>query len=234
MPRPSAQERRLEYLEIGAAIVAEFDDRAASERSVEALANVKLADVADRAGVTKGALYHVWSGQEEYREDLLRRLFDHSQQAGVRELTSLLSDPGIASDPRAGLRKVADYVFQQLKDDRAFFARFSFFLYARNPRVNELLVSGDAAVADEMDPFVTVYLDQIGRRIREPFTTRQLLVSMHSYFQGLCLRYRTSPDLVDKPALDDPDGPSMYAFGLEALLHHFSEPAPRADAAVDA
>ena len=223
MPRTSAEQRRQDYLDIGAAIVAEFDASAAGA-AVDALANVKVAEVAERAGVTKGALYHVWPTQEAYRKDLLERLLEHSRQSGVRELGELLSDEELTRDPRRALREHAEYVFGTLKDDPTFFARFSFFLYAADPEVNELLNRGDAAVIEEFTPFIEGYLELQGRRIRAPFTVEMLLVSMNALFHGLCLRYRSSPDLVDKHALDDPDGANMYAFGIEALAEHFSEP----------
>lgn len=231
MTRRSAAERRLDYLDVGAAIVSEFGDDEAAAATVEALANVRLADVAERAGVTKGALYHVWPTQEAYRQDLLERLLEHSRQRGVRDLPELIDDPEVAADdPRAMLRRFADYAFDALKDDPAFFARFSFFLYATNETVNELLTRGDDSVIEDFTPLVEQYLAAVGRRIREPFTIELLLTATTALFQGLCLRHRTSPDLVDGPVLDDPDGPRMYAFALESLLDHFSEPVRMADA----
>jgi AcrR family transcriptional regulator len=226
MPRPSAEQRRRDYLDVGAAIVAGYSGQDAAAATVDALANVKLAEVAERAGVTKGALYHVWPTQEAYRKDLLERLLEHSRQGGVRELVELLSDEELYGDPRRALREHADMVFHALKDDPAFFARFSFFVYAADPEVNALLNRGDQAIVEEFTPFIEAYLELVGRRIRKPFTVELLLVSMNAIFHGLCLRYRTSPDLVDKPVLDDPDAPTMYAFGIEALVQHFSEPVP--------
>jgi AcrR family transcriptional regulator len=223
MPRPSAEQRRRDYLDIGATIVAEFD-ATSDGAAVDALANVRVAEVAERAGVTKGALYHVWPTQEAYRKDLFERLLEHSRQAGIRDLGELLSDEDLTRDPRRALHEHAEYVFRALKDDPAFFARFSFFLYASDPEVNELLTRGDDAVIAEFTPLIEAYLELQGRRIRPPFTVEMLLISMNALFHGLCLRYRTSPDLVDKPALDEPNGPNMYAFGIEALAQHFSEP----------
>lgn len=233
MSRPSARERRVEYLEIGATLVSEYDVYNPSPGTVEALANVRIADVAERAGVSKGALYHVWPTQEAYRQDLLQRLLEQSRQPGVREIRRLLDDPEVVHDPRRALHDYGRFVFDAVKDDPSFFARFSFFVYASNPVVNELLARGDDEVISEFGPFVELYLSVIGRRIREPFTVELLLTSINALFQGLCLRHRTSPDLVDKAALDEGDGPNMYAFGLEALLQHFSEPVPSTDEDTD-
>ena len=70
MKRPTAEDRRLDYLRIGADLVNDFSPSA----PMAALANVKIADVAERAGVTKGAVYHIWDSQEAYRRDLMAHL----------------------------------------------------------------------------------------------------------------------------------------------------------------
>jgi AcrR family transcriptional regulator len=232
MPRPTAEDRRRDYLDIGAEIVTNFSAEDSAAATVDALANVKVADVADRAGVTKGAVYHVWPSQEAYRKDLLARLLEHNRQSGVREMSDLLRDVELLhGDPRTILLRHADYVFDALKDDPAFFARFSFFIYAANPEVSELLARGDDGIIEDFGPYVEMYLGLIGRRIREPFSVALLLTSINALFMGLCLRYRTSPELVEPtgPDTDEERLHSMYAFGLEALLMHFSEPVPPQD-----
>jgi AcrR family transcriptional regulator len=225
MARPTAEDRRRDYLAIGAEIVTNFSAEESRMATVDALANVKVAEVADRAGVTKGAVYHVWPSQEDYRKDLLQRLLEQNRQSGIRELHELLADPELLrGDPRTIMLRYADFVYDALKDDPAFFARFSFFVYAANPEVAELLASGDDAVVEDFGPVLEQYLALIGRRVRRPFTTAQMLISINSLFQGLCLRYRTSPELVEHPV--GPDGVSMYAHGLESIVMHFSEAIP--------
>ena len=227
MPRPTAEDRRRDYLDIGADIVINFNEDESRAATVDALANVKVADVADRAGVTKGAVYHIWPSQEAYRKDLLARLLEHNRQVGIRDMTEILADESLlGGDPEAILQRHADDVFDRLKADPAFFARFSFFVYAADPEVNQLLARGDDTLIEDFTPWIERYLELVGRRIREPFTVALLLTSITALFQGLCLRYRTSPDLVDGEVDDDGNrtGPSMYATGLKALLERFSEP----------
>lgn len=223
MARPTAEDRRRDYLAIGAEIVTTYSAEESRVATVDALANVKVAEVADRAGVTKGAVYHVWPSQEDYRKDLLQRLLEQNRQAGVRELLELLADPELLeNDPRGMLHQFADFVFDALRDDPAFFARFSFFIYAANPDVAALLASGVDTVVDDFGPLLEVYLSLVGRRMREPYTMKMLVISINSLFQGLCLRYRTSPDLVQRRV--GPEALGMYAHGLESLILHFSEP----------
>jgi AcrR family transcriptional regulator len=227
MGRPTAEDRRRDYLELGARIVTEFDAARSASAPVDALADVKVADVAARAGVTKGAVYHIWPSQAAYRHDLLARLLEQNRQRGVREVLRLLEDDGVAGDdPTNLLRRYADFVFDAMKDDPGFYARFCFFVYASNPEVADLLASGDDALVEDFGPYLELYLQLVGRRLREPFTVRMLLLSINALFQGLCLRYRTSPDLVERRRLGAPTGSSLYAAGIDALVQHFSEPDP--------
>ena len=82
MARPTAAERRLDYLRIGADLVTGFGYTNSPGGPLEALANVKVSDVARHARVTKGALYHLWDSQESYWHDLLKFLLDEGRLAG--------------------------------------------------------------------------------------------------------------------------------------------------------
>lgn len=222
MARPTGEDRKLDYLKIGAEIATSFGAAESARAAVDALAQVKIADVAERAGVTKGAIYHVWPSQEAYRKDLLVRLLEQNRQSGVRRVAAVLEDVGPDDDVRQTLQRLARFAFEQQTNDPAFFARFSFFVYAADPEVRDLLIRGDDRTASEFAPYLEYFLSQVGRRLREPFTMELVVRSMSALFQGLCLRYRTSPDLIDKPA----DEPTLYGRGLEALMDHFSEPIP--------
>ena len=96
---------------------------------------MKVADVADRAGVTKGAVYHVWPSQEAYRKDLLARLLEQNRQAGIREMRSLLADPALLDqDPRTLILRYADFVFDALKDDPGAFPTLQLLRLRLEPR----------------------------------------------------------------------------------------------------
>ena len=84
MARPSSVDRREDYLEIGARMALEFDART-HRGEVEGLANVRIADVARRAGVSKGALYHIWPTQEAFRRELVAHLLDREQAAALED-----------------------------------------------------------------------------------------------------------------------------------------------------
>lgn len=92
MARPTAAERRLDYLRIGADLVTGFGDAGSPAGPLEALANVKVSDVARHAGVTKGALYHLWDSQDDYRRDLLQHLLDQVEKEGLERAEQIIAE----------------------------------------------------------------------------------------------------------------------------------------------
>jgi AcrR family transcriptional regulator len=220
MARPTAEERRRDYLQVGAELVAEFQPTDSEDVHLDALANVRVVDVARRAGVTKGALYHIWESQEDYRLDLLAHLLELEADAGIETTDELLGSLEGEIDQLEVTRRLADIAFDRLKDDPRMLARFSFYNYARDPDVNRLLSSTGAGHEAHYEQ----YLRASRRRIRAPYTLDQMVVSVNAYFLGLVIRHRTTPDEANG-TVDVGNGPwSVYSFGLQALLDHFTEP----------
>lgn len=233
MPRPSAAERKAEYLRIGAVMVAEFSPEQASAVAVDALANVKVADVAERAGVTKGAVYHIWPTQEAFRIDLLGAVLHRNHQQAQDRVMALVEEASIeGKDPQKALAELTCFLFDTLKDDPGFFARFSFFRYASNPKIRSVLADDQDSVNNDFGPFIDLYLKILHRQFREPFTTAIFLTASGSLLHGLCLRYRISPELTEFPRSHPDTSTSheetlnMFAFGFKALLDQFTEEIP--------
>jgi AcrR family transcriptional regulator len=218
--RPTAEDRRLDYLGIGAEIVKGFGPSA----PMAALANVKVADVADRAGVTKGAVYHIWPSQEAYRRDLLGHMIRLDAAEGYDLATDLLrhrfADQSSAEDR---LRVLCDSAFDRIKDNSVFTSRFSFYLFAETPEINALLRRTDDDV-EQFWTFFDSYLTAVGRRLRPEFTRRTVFVIVSAYFDGLVIRHQTSPDAVEKTVDRDGVPWRLYAYGTLLLLERFSEP----------
>jgi len=224
--RPTAEDRRLDYLRIGADLVNEFSPSA----PMAALANVKIADVAERAGVTKGAVYHIWESQESYRRDLLAHLARADRVDGYETASGLLYQP--ISDqwtPQDRLRVMCDAAFDRIKDDPGYAARFSFYLFAESPEIKALLVRTDDDI-ERFWIFFESYLRRTGRKLRPNFTKRNVLVIVSAFFDGLILRHRASPDMPEPTIERDGVAWRTYPFGALTLIDYFSEPIDPTDA----
>ena len=219
--RRTKAERRLDYLDIGAELVAEGGASATPDPGL-ALAHVRIAEVAERAGVTKGALYHLWDSQEAYWHDLLEFLLQEDRLTGssnVPELTSHLNELHDA-DPTMG--EWANFLFDRFKDDPTFFTRISIFAYLLGDDFREEL---DQEFRQALDKFMVMgqaTVDRMGRRVRPGMNMGDFAVAVSALMQGLCLEHRIDPGRTPELEID---GRRLTLFGVatEALLDAFTE-----------
>jgi AcrR family transcriptional regulator len=228
MSRRNKDQRREDYLDIGAELLASAAERGASEPGL-ALAHVKLSDVAELAGVTKGALYHLWPSQEAYWADLLQHLIDSHQLFGVDVLhelgTRLLAELGGAEhDGGTAMRAHADTLFAVLREDPMFFARVSLFSYLDDSSVRASLDEQFRDAAAAALPALELAIRRAGRRVRDRDSLWDLAVSVAALLDGLCLQHRISRDRTPDVVLPDGQRCSLFAIGAEALLVAHTEP----------
>ena len=223
MARPTAAERRLDYLRIGADLVTGFGYTNSPGGPLEALANVKVSDVARHARVTKGALYHLWDSQDDYRRDLLQHLLDDVEREGLERAEQIIADA--VDDEGRPFTDVTDLAvhlstqsYRDLRDDPRMLARFSFYNYAHDPRVQRLLAGGSSG----FDSYYDLYLVSSGRRMRDPYTVGHLITSVNAFMMGSVIRHRIS-----RGSDTTTDDTEIYSQGFRALLLHFTEPRPR-------
>jgi AcrR family transcriptional regulator len=223
MSRRTKDERKDDYLDIGAALVAESSLGTGSDAGL-ALAHVKIADVAERAGVTKGALYHIWDSQEAYWRDLLQHLMDGNRLFGADQLDDIGRRISEASATRPTLREYANAVFDSMSQDPAFFARISLFSYLHDEAVRADLDSEFVETLGRITPALEQALSDMDRRIREGSTLMDFAVAVAALLEGLCLQYRISPERTpDIPVRGDTRW-TLFAASAEALLYGYTEP----------
>lgn len=219
MSRRSKDQRREDYLDIGAALVAEAGPAGTSEAGL-ALAHVKLAEVAERAGVTKGALYHIWPSQEAYWSDLLQHLIDSNRLFGV-DLLQAISDQ-LRHEPVAAeqltVRDYANTLFEVLRDDPTFFARVSLFSYLHDEQVRSVLDEQFRVAAAAALPALERSIHDAGRAVDDEGQLWDLAVSIAALLDGMCLQHRISPERTPDLPLRDGQRWTLFAAAAEALL----------------
>ncbi len=222
MTRRSKEQRRIDYLDLGAQIVAESSNAGGSDPGL-ALAHVKLADVADRAGVTKGALYHVWPSQEAFWHDLLEHLIESNQFFGADRVASVQQEFSDPNRPVPSLREFANALFDSVSDDPAFFARISLFSYLDDERVREELDRSFRESVDVVLPALEESIAAMGRRVSDGATLWDVAVAIGSLLEGLCLQHRVAPGRTPDVVLDDGRW-TLFAAAAEALIQGYTEP----------
>lgn len=221
MTRRSKEQRRTDYLDIGAALVAE--SAGVSDPGL-ALAHVKLADVADRAGVTKGALYHIWPSQESFWHDLLAHLMKNNQLFGADQLEAVGDDLAAASGAPPTLREYSNALFDSLSSDPSFFARVSLFSYLDDDAVRAELDRSFRASVERVLPMLDASIAAMGRRLVSGATLWDFAVAIAALLEGLCLQFSISPERTPDIALPDGARWSLFSAAAEALLMGYTEP----------
>lgn len=222
MSRRSKEQRRDDYLDIGAALVAESSGPGGAEPGL-ALAHVKLADVAERAGVTKGAMYHIWPSQEVFWQDLLTHLMESNQLFGVDQVAAIATDLVAAAGAPPTLREYGNALFDSLRSDPSFFARISLFSYLDDDRVRAGLDRSFRESVELTLPVLDDAIARMGRRLVDGATTWDFAVAIAALLEGLCLQYRISPQRTPDLPLDSGRW-TLFAAAAEGLLMGYTEP----------
>ncbi len=233
MARISPEERRESYFEIGCTLVEE-SYRSKIPNAGLALSHVKLADVADQCGVTKGALYHLWDSQEEYWADLLSYLVQTNTLFGVTELTSALAEMFQEDRPEPTLREFANVVFDSLSTSQSFVHSVGLSSYLADQEVHDSFVSEFEGTIALMAPILETLISETNRRLVEPHSVLELVVALAALLQGLCLQRRLGEESGADLATQGEGRLTLFAAGAEALILSYTEPQdPTANKIVD-
>ena len=222
MSRISLEQRRESYLDIGCTLLEESYHSAVPNAGL-ALSQVKLADVADRCGVTKGALYHLWGSQEQYWDDLLSYLVRTNTLFGATELRAAFTEMYQEDGPPT-VRKFANAIFDSLSTSQAFVHNVSLFSYLADQEVHDSFVAEfEGSIALET-PILEAVISETNRKLVEPHTMVELVVAMSALLQGLCLQRRLGEERVADLATQDEGRLTLFAAGVEALILSYTEP----------
>lgn len=223
MTRRSKEQRRTDYLDIGAQIVAESRVGDGSDPGL-AVAHVKLADVAQRAKVTKGALYHIWPSQESFWHDLLIHLIETNQLFGAERLAAIGDDLALAVASVPTLREFANALFDSLSTEPTYFARISLFSYLDDDGIRKELDRSFRDSTQTITPMLERGIANMGLRLVDGATTADLAIAIAALLDGLCLQHRVDPELTPDVPMSESDRCTLFAASTEALLRGYTEP----------
>lgn len=233
MPRISLEQRRESYLDIGCTLLEESYHSAVPNAGL-ALSQVKLADVADRCGVTKGALYHLWGSQEQYWNDLLSYLVRTNTLFGVTGITAAIAELFQGDEPPPTVREFANAVFDSLSTSQSLVHSVSLFSYLADQEVHDSFVTEFEGSIALITPILESLISQTNRKLIEPHSMLELVVALSALLQGFCLQRRLGEERTADLANQDEGRLTLFAAGVEALILSYTEPQdPTANKPVD-
>jgi len=187
------------------------------------LAHIRVLDVVKEASrlegvaVTSGALYHLWSTQQEFQVDLMFHLLRagaYPAAAGVRRLASELFAQRLP--PAEIVARLSDESFRIESESRMGKAATAFVALSSVPAVREALRDAHHRYLDEARELFSQILTYIGLEMRPPYTLDQLATVMGAVNDGLRDSASVVPELHEVPA-------GAYSIAAAAARGVFSE-----------
>jgi len=223
MARRTNAHRKEDFLDIGVAIVTESLNASQGNDGL-ALAHVKITEVAERAGVTKGAIYHIWKSQELYWQELLQYLLERSQLLGADLFDKIAVQLLEELQAPITLGAYANAIFDSVSQDPSFFARVSLKSYLQDPEVRQALATEYHETVLRSEPVLSLALASMQRKLRDDSSLTDLTVAISALLEGICLQYKADPASTPDVAVQENIRLSLFAASAEALFLAFSEP----------
>jgi AcrR family transcriptional regulator len=222
MARRTRDQRRIDYLDIGVELLTE--GAASRPGPGLAFAHVRISDVAARAGVTKGALYHLWDSQEAYWSDLLRFVLDEGRLAGMPAVADATLELADRTEELPTPVEWANFIFDRFKDDPSFFARVGLFAYLQDGQVRDELDQEFRSSLEEFESMVATAVEDMGRRPRPGTDLHDFSAVVASLMHGFCLEHRIDPGRTPDFTVDG-ERTSLFAVCVLGMLEAFTEAA---------
>ena len=215
---------RESLLEAGEELVREqARDRAASIAG--ALGHIRSADVAARAEVSKGMIYHLWPSQEAYRRELLIRLAHSSTvESFVATESPDVLDAFDAAD--TAIAAVANLTLDRALGDEQWFVFMEVSSYLANEQVREAMAEGQADALANASAFFAAGLQRWGLRMRPGYRVEDLVLLTRALSRGITLQAKVSVEaLFEERPWRSKGKWSLYTVGISALFDALTEPA---------
>ena len=222
-PGGRRRRKRMTAAEGRQALLAAGREMAHAQPAGPPLEHIRLTDVAQRAGVSVGALYHYWESQDDYRDDLLDEVFAPARFEPP-------DHPAPVPAPDVALVEVirigTQLEFERLRsspDLRVLMAMWA----AADPAIAPRVTAHFRAVGQQWAGFYEATFRAHGLEVRPPFTYEHLAALLAAIGDGLTVRASADPvsvptDLREDPGDDEPW--TLLGCALVALLPAFSRP----------
>jgi hypothetical protein len=189
--------------------------------------DIRLADACALAGYTTGAAYPIWGSQRSYQEDLAAFVVSNFKFAGPESIADELAEIVATSEDYAQAITQATAIY--LAD---FVTRDDFYIALRfwgvrdpSTELAQALAKGYQVVHDAWRQAFSDLLAFYGLRMKLPATIDQMTTILTGLVEGLALRHRIHPELVDEQFVAvDGRSSTLFAEGMIAIVERMTEP----------
>lgn len=159
--------------------------------------HIRVTEVAKRANMTTGAIYHHWDNQESYRSELMDELLApyELQDSAILELVASLTAAGELT-----VQNLVDLAawdaLRQLSTNPRFSLQMGFWSRRNDPAIRERLVETNRLLSERREAMIAAFLPLTRRRLVEGVTPRDLVTMLDSLTVGFAIRRAIDPDSV--------------------------------------
>ena len=185
----------------------------------EPLDHVRVTDIAERVGLSIGAVYHYWDSQDDYRDDLIDLLLSADEYPAVGRTGDVVAD-AIAGDPPLEelVRAAATISFDGLAElpgpERLVLAMVAY----GDDHIDARLRTQSRELSGRWAELFRTYFPRYGLEPRPPFTYDSIAVVLMGLVQGMNVRRAVDPESVTGEVAEGWDlvGSAALAFLLAA------------------
>jgi AcrR family transcriptional regulator len=185
----------------------------------EPLDHVRVSEIAERVGLSVGAVYHYWESQDDYRDALLDLLLSADEYPAVGRTGEVVAD-AIAVDPPLEelVRAAATISFDGLAElpgpERLVLAMVAY----DDAGIDARLRSQSRELSSRWAELFRTYFPRYGLEPRPPFTYDSIAVVLMGLVQGMNVRRTVDPASVTGEIAEGWDlvGSAALAFLLSA------------------
>jgi len=197
--------------------------------------HIRLSDVVAAAGLTTGAAYRCWENQDAFYRDLAAAALLNREKMPVDDtiarIAPLVADGApLAEVVRAG----AEANLHRYPEDTAYLTKIA--LRVCGPANDEMAEATQLRFRTSIDSYAGMYSEMLGvfgRRMRHPYTVRDLALSLTALSEGFAVQAMSGTDHPRLERTDQAPGVgsdwTLFACGAEAIIDHFTEPIPHRD-----
>ena len=191
--------------------------------------DVPLRAACEAAGYTTGAAYPIFGNQRGFQEQLALYVASTFDWAGPESIgDDLVQVVATTDDHLEALRQTATIYFERFVANDDFYLALRFWsVRDPSPELRAALEEGYRVVHDGFAEVFAAMMAHYGIRLRSPVTIDQLTVLVTALTEGLALRHRIDPQIVDAPMAPTTGIPStLFAEGMVAFVRELTEPIP--------
>lgn len=195
-----------------------------------AVTHIRLADVAQEAGLTTGAAYRIWANQEDYHLDLAIAAVRHRDIASIQATFGRIHEAIEAQAPLGEVLRLGALAGLHSEGPTDPFL-ITLALRAASGAVPELAEASRARHRESMAAFEQLYaalLQRYGRRMRPPFGIEALSHALAALSEGFAMQTMSG---VPHPTYGlDGFGPdvgrewTLLGVAVEAIVERLTEP----------